>query len=178
MVCAAAEQASKPNIPFSSSWHPHPLQPPNIIPCLNVLGPTDTHNCYLNVAYLCAVQDEKLGRLLSGSLTQNYDAVIGSLPKALTQDERLRIRESMPMSPALGALQQIPEVRKQFRGTPSAKCSCACFMCTACTSGWPVAGHGHHFTCVASLQRHAPDDRAAGTPDYIRPSAHACHPIL
>jgi hypothetical protein len=56
------------------------------------------------------VQDDKLGRLLSGSLTQNYDAVIGSLPKGLTHDERLRIRESMPMSPALGALQQIPEV--------------------------------------------------------------------
>lgn len=62
----------------------------------------------------CAcVQDEKFGSLLSGSLTQNYDAVIGSLPKGLTQDERLRIRESMPMSPALGALQQIPEVRGQ-----------------------------------------------------------------
>lgn len=60
-----------------------------------------------------AAQDEKLGRLLSGSLTQNYDAVIGSLPKALSSDERLRIRESMPMSPALGALQQIPEVRSR-----------------------------------------------------------------
>lgn len=49
---------------------------------------------------------QELGR----SLGQNYDAVIGSLPKGLTHDERLRIRESMPMSPIAGALQQIPEV--------------------------------------------------------------------
>ena len=60
---------------------------------------------------LIHTQDDKLGSLLSGSLTQNYDAVIGSLPKALSQNERLRIRESMPMSPALGTLSKIPEVR-------------------------------------------------------------------
>lgn len=58
----------------------------------------------------CALQDEKLGRLLSSSLSQNYDAVIGSLPKGLTTDERMRIKSSMPMSPAMGALQKIPEV--------------------------------------------------------------------
>jgi hypothetical protein len=69
----------------------------------------------LHYSHFCS-QDEKLGRLLSGSLTQNYDAVIGSLPKALSSDERLRIRESMPMSPALGALQQIPEVCRETQG--------------------------------------------------------------
>lgn len=53
--------------------------------------------------------DDKLGRLMSGSLSQNYDAVIGSLPRGLTSDERLRIRESVPMSPALGTLSELPQ---------------------------------------------------------------------
>lgn len=53
--------------------------------------------------------DDKMGRMLSGSLTQHYDAVIGSLPKGLTSDERLRVRQSAPMSPAVGSLQQLPQ---------------------------------------------------------------------
>jgi hypothetical protein len=56
--------------------------------------------------------DDKMGRMLSGSLTQHYDAVIGSLPKGLTSDERLRVRQSAPMSPAVGSLQQLPQVRR------------------------------------------------------------------
>lgn len=59
------------------------------------------------------LQDDKLGRLLSGSLSQHYDAVIGSLPKALTEDERIRIRQSAPMSPALGSLSKLPQVTTQ-----------------------------------------------------------------
>jgi hypothetical protein len=55
--------------------------------------------------------EDKMGRMLSGSLTQHYDAVMGSLPKGLTSDERLRIRQSAPMSPAVGSLQQLPQVR-------------------------------------------------------------------
>jgi hypothetical protein len=57
--------------------------------------------------------DDKMGRMLSGSLTQHYDAVIGSLPKGLTSDERLRVRQSAPMSPAVGSLQQLPQVKAQ-----------------------------------------------------------------
>jgi hypothetical protein len=79
-------------------------------------------------------QDDKLGRLLSGSLSQNYDAVIGSLPKGLSTDERLRIRQSAPMSPALGALQALPSVscvqargrRRARLAAPSRAAACAC----------------------------------------------------
>ncbi len=49
-------------------------------------------------------------RARSGSLANNYDAVIGSLPKALSVDQRARIAASMPMSPAVGMLQSMPEV--------------------------------------------------------------------
>lgn len=59
---------------------------------------------------LC-LQDDKLGRMLTGSLSQHYDAVIGSLPKALSEDERVRIRQSAPMSPAVGSLSKLPQVR-------------------------------------------------------------------
>eukprot|EP00775_Hariotina_reticulata_P008709 gene8709-8890_t len=48
-------------------------------------------------------------KLPSGSLSRHYDAVIGSLPKGLTEDERMRIRQSAPMSPALGTLSELPQ---------------------------------------------------------------------
>lgn len=51
----------------------------------------------------------------SGSLAQNYDAVIGSLPKGLSVDERAKIAASMPMSPALGMLQSMPEDKVSLR---------------------------------------------------------------
>lgn len=57
--------------------------------------------------------------MLSGSLSQNYDAVIGSLPKGLSTDERLRIRQSAPMSPAMGALQELPQVGALYFTLPS-----------------------------------------------------------
>lgn len=53
-------------------------------------------------------------RGLSGSLAQNYDAVIGSLPKGLSEDQRIKIAGSMPMSPAVGMLQTLPEVGFQI----------------------------------------------------------------
>lgn len=66
-----------------------------------------------------------MGRLSSfGSLTQHYQAVIGSLPKALTSDERLRVRQSVPMSPALGSLQQLPQVRHVAHDYVSLPCLC------------------------------------------------------
>jgi hypothetical protein len=58
------------------------------------------------------MQDDKLP---SGSLSRHYDAVIGSLPKGLSQDERLRIRQSAPMSPALGTLSEMPLVCSQLQ---------------------------------------------------------------
>lgn len=56
-----------------------------------------------------------LSRGQSGSLAQNYDAVIGSLPKGLSEDQRARIAASMPMSPALGMLQTMPEDKVTMR---------------------------------------------------------------
>ena len=59
--------------------------------------------------------DDKVGRRLStaasGSLASNYDAVIGSLPKGMSADERKRVCASTPMSPARGLLQEMPMVR-------------------------------------------------------------------
>jgi hypothetical protein len=46
------------------------------------------------------------------SLSRNYEAVIGSLPRALSREERQAAQQSAPTaSPALGALQQVPRVR-------------------------------------------------------------------
>ncbi|GBF94434.1 hypothetical protein Rsub_07248 [Raphidocelis subcapitata] len=56
-----------------------------------------------------------LGRVPSGSLARHYDAVIGSLPKGLSEDARARIAASMPMSPALGMLQAMPEDKVNMR---------------------------------------------------------------
>jgi len=45
----------------------------------------------------------------STSLGQNYDAVIGSLPKGLSVEERNKVYASTPMSPARGLLYQLPQ---------------------------------------------------------------------
>lgn len=84
---------------------------------------------------VCHMQDEKLGSLLSGSLSQNYDAVIGSLPRGMSADERMRIKNSMPMSPAMNALQKIPEV-----------CLCVCVLFGS-MAAWLVCGR-HTSACV------------------------------
>lgn len=47
---------------------------------------------------------------LASSLGHNYDAVIGSLPKGLSVEERAKLAASLPMSPALGALASLPKV--------------------------------------------------------------------
>lgn len=56
-----------------------------------------------------------LSRATSSSLANNYDAVIGSLPKGLSLDERARIAASMPMSPAVGMLHTLPEDKVTLR---------------------------------------------------------------
>jgi hypothetical protein len=82
----------------------HFVKPTTLVPAVSLLLRADPH------PQLHALQDDKVTRLLSGSLSQNYDAVIGSLPRGLSTDERMRIKQSAPMSPALGALHELPLV--------------------------------------------------------------------
>jgi hypothetical protein len=53
----------------------------------------------------------------SSSLARNYDAVMGSLPKALGARERARVAASTPIaaSPALGSLKLAPQVGRRGR---------------------------------------------------------------
>ncbi|KAI8466821.1 MAG: ATP-grasp domain-containing protein [Monoraphidium minutum] len=69
------------------------------------------------VSSFAVSMDDKgsFSRAASGSLAQNYDAVIGSLPKGLSEDQRARIAASMPMSPALGMLGTMPEDKVSLR---------------------------------------------------------------
>lgn len=63
---------------------------------------------------VCDVQTGSL--TTSGSVkANNYlsEAVIGSLPKGLTQEAKSRIAQSVPMSPASQALKEINMVREQ-----------------------------------------------------------------
>lgn len=93
-----------------------PVLPPSIPTAAATAASAALLTCYaacvvlLLLLLLACQADDKMGRLLTGSLTQHYDAVIGSLPKGLTSDERLRIQQSAPMSPAVGSLKQLPQV--------------------------------------------------------------------
>jgi hypothetical protein len=54
------------------------------------------------------------------SLGCNYDAVIGSLPRGLSRDERQMAQQSAPpASPAVAALLQMPRVRTAQSNTSS-----------------------------------------------------------
>lgn len=113
----------------SNACNPHSHSPPHTHSLSHILTPTHSQKQVHTYAYTHIHtythahtrtlvptrqrQDDKTGSLTrgtSGSLANNYDAVIGSLPKGLTEDQRARIAASMPMSPALGMLQTMPEV--------------------------------------------------------------------
>jgi hypothetical protein len=48
-----------------------------------------------------------------GSMTSNFigDAVIGSLPRGMGEDERLRVFMNTPLSPMRSAMQEMPQVQ-------------------------------------------------------------------
>lgn len=46
-----------------------------------------------------------------GSLTSNYKAVIGSLPKGLTMEDKMKLVQALPMSPSRALLQEMGVVR-------------------------------------------------------------------
>lgn len=70
--------------------------------------------CQPACARACACDTQTGSLTTSGSVkANNYlsEAVIGSLPKGLTQEAKSRIAQSVPMSPASQALKEINMVR-------------------------------------------------------------------
>jgi hypothetical protein len=83
----------------------------------------------------------RLASSLGHSLGHNYDAVIGSLPRGLSVEERSKLASSMPMSPAVGALASLPQVGRG-RGGPRG------------TAGAAVSSHTHHLQRQQSCYLH------------------------
>lgn len=58
---------------------------------------------------LPVLQDERSSKFTSSSLSSNFlnDAIIGSLPKGLTSEEKMKVLQSTPMSPSRALLQEM-----------------------------------------------------------------------
>ena len=87
-------------------------------PCIPKDGSVDKASTWLTRYLGCCIILQGSGRSplspkMASSITANYlsDAVIGSLPKGLTQDQKLKIQQSVPMSPSMGVLKEMKAVR-------------------------------------------------------------------
>ncbi len=53
----------------------------------------------------------QLGTSITHTTSGNWSAVIGSLPKGLTSDEKMKIKMSVPPSPSAALLKEMNQVR-------------------------------------------------------------------